>query len=64
MSKKFKGTLTLEVEYESESGNVDPRELKWLLDQIVNRAMGEGMVTGDTDATLESWHSSANVKEV
>ncbi len=52
--------LTLEVEYNRNGETTD--YLKELLRGIVDHAMGEGLVTGETEATVESY--TATVEEL
>lgn len=58
MSTKLR--LTIEVEYDLNGESV--QTLKSYLFDLADRAAGEGMLTGCTDAEIVAW--SANVDEV
>jgi hypothetical protein len=50
----MKLTLTLTVEYNPDGTKAE--ELKALLDQLVQEAVNNGRLTGETPATVESYH--------
>jgi hypothetical protein len=59
----MKATLILTVDIG------DPANKEWAeqvlhenFDDLVNRAMGEGMITGDTDLEIEGYESSVTVE--
>jgi len=58
----MKATLTITVDIGS------PADKAWAaqvlnenMDDIVNRVMGEGMITGDTDLEVESYESTVTI---
>jgi hypothetical protein len=54
--KTTKLTLTLEVDYDLQGADVD--ELRTNLRTIAEFAAANGMITGDTEATVETWSAS------
>ncbi len=54
--------LTIDVEYDPQGV---PEDVLWhMMDYIPRRAFGEGLFTGDTEATVEHWsHSVCRINE-
>ena len=57
---KIKLKLVLEVLY-AQNGTSES-ELKTMLEDSVNHAVGNGLLTGETQATVDTW--SCNVEKV
>lgn len=53
MAETLKLRLTLDVEYNL--NGADPEELRQNLRTIAEHAIGEGMLTGDSEAIVEEW---------
>lgn len=59
-SQKLKLKLTAVVEYDLKGTN--PLEVKGNLEDIVGNALGNGLLTGNSDAEVDSW--SVSVEDV
>lgn len=58
MNEKLKLRLVLDVEYEP--NGVSERHLRGQLEFMVENAMSNGLVTGETDAEIENWDMRIN----
>lgn len=54
----MKLTLTIEVEYDP--GTANQRELMGILHDAAFRLAGEGLLTGESDATVEHWKATVS----
>jgi hypothetical protein len=46
--------LSLDIEYEP--GTTTENQLREMLTRMVDHAMGVGLITGETDAEVETWN--------
>lgn len=54
----MKLTLTIEVEYDP--GTTNQRELMGILHDAAFHLAGEGLLTGESDATVEHWKATVS----
>lgn len=60
---KLGAILSIHVEYDMPDRSLEEArdEICGLLEFIANHAAGEGMLTGDTDLTVEKWWSKVGI---
>lgn len=65
-NSKIKATLTLVVHFEDESGTMSDQEMmaaaKSNLEHIAQNAASNGMMSGDSEMTVETWDSNVETQ--
>jgi hypothetical protein len=56
----MKTTLTLKIEVEYETNGVSVETLQSLLKNAAGHLAGEGLLTGETDAFVETWDAQVS----